>query len=98
LIDDLSRQGVAYMPVFPLGGFTPSQSSTLPSVADRLGAKLIQVVLTWLLHRSPNVLLVPGTSSVAHLRGNPAAAQLILPPEMLAELDGIAAATATKKH
>ena len=90
-IDDLNRQGIAYVPFFPLGGFTPLQSSTLSAVADRLGAKPMQVALAWLLHRSPNILLIPGTSSVAHLRENLAAAELTLSPEILAELDGITA-------
>lgn len=90
-IDDLNQQGIAYVPFFPLGGFTPLQSSTLSAVADRLGAKPMQVALAWLLHRSPNILLIPGTSSVAHLRENLAAAELTLSPETLAELDGIAA-------
>jgi pyridoxine 4-dehydrogenase len=97
LIDDSARQGIAYVPFFPLGGFTPLQSSTLSTVADRLGAKPMQVALAWLLHRSPNILLIPGTSSVAHLRENLAAAQLRLSPETLAELDGIAA-TAEAGH
>jgi pyridoxine 4-dehydrogenase len=92
LIDDLARQGIAYVPFFPLGGFTPLQSSTLSSVASRLGATPLQVALAWLLHRSPNILLIPGTSSVAHLRENLATGQLTLSPETLAELDGIAAA------
>ena len=92
LIDDLARQGIAYVPFFPLGGFTPLQSSTLSAVADRLGTKPMQVALAWLLHRSPNILLIPGTSSVAHLRENLAAAQLTLSPQTLAELEGIAAA------
>jgi pyridoxine 4-dehydrogenase len=92
LIDDLARQGIAYVPFFPLGGFTPLQSSTLSSVADRLAATPMQVALAWLLHRSPNILLIPGTSSVAHLHENLASAQLTLSPETLAELDGIAAA------
>jgi pyridoxine 4-dehydrogenase len=92
LIDDLARQGIAYVPFFPLGGFSPLQSSTLSDVASRLGATPMQVALAWLLHRSPNILLIPGTSSVAHLRENLAAAQLILDSETLAELDGIAAA------
>ena len=98
LIDDLARQGIAYVPFFPLGGFTPLQSSTLSAVADRLGAKPMQVALAWLLRRSPNILLIPGTSSVAHLRENLAAAQLALSPETLAELDGIAADTVAMKH
>ena len=91
LIDDLVRQGIAYVPFFPLGGFTPLQSSTLSSVADRLGTRPMQVALAWLLHRSPNILLIPGTSSVTHLRENLAAGQLALTSETLTELDGIAA-------
>jgi aryl-alcohol dehydrogenase-like predicted oxidoreductase len=94
LIDDLARRGIAYVPFFPLGGFTPLQSSTLSDVARRLGATPMQVALAWLLHRSPNVLLIPGTSSVAHLRENLAASELTLSPETLAELDGISAAAA----
>jgi pyridoxine 4-dehydrogenase len=95
LIDDLARQGIAYVPFFPLGGFSPLQSSTLSAVAERIGATPLQVALAWLLRRSPNILLIPGTSSVAHLRENLAAAQLILAPEDMAELDGIAAAEKT---
>ena len=98
LIDDLARQGIAYVPFFPLGGFTPLQSSTLSSVANRLGAKPMQVALAWLLHRSPNILLIPGTSSLAHLRENLAAAQLSLSKETLAELDGIATEAPLGKH
>ena len=94
LIDDLARQGIAYVPFFPLGGFTPLQSSTLSDVASRLGATPMQVALAWLLHRSPNILLIPGTSSPAHLRENLAAGQFTLSAEILAELDGIAAAPA----
>jgi pyridoxine 4-dehydrogenase len=90
LIDDLARQGIAYVPFFPLGGFSPLQSSTLSSVADRLGVTPMPVALAWLLHRSPNILLIPGTSSVGHLRENLAAAQLTLSTETLAELNGIA--------
>ncbi|MEA3108648.1 MAG: pyridoxine 4-dehydrogenase [Gammaproteobacteria bacterium] len=90
LIDDLARQGIAYVPFFPLGGFTPLQSSTLSDVAVRLGSTPMQVALAWLLHRSPNILLIPGTSSVAHLRENLAAGQLTLSPQTLAELDRIA--------
>jgi pyridoxine 4-dehydrogenase len=85
LIDDLARAGIAYVPFFPLGGFSPLQSSTLSSVADRLGATPMQVALAWLLHRSPNILLIPGTSSVAHLRENLAAGQLALSAQTLAE-------------
>ena len=97
LIDDLARQGIAYVPFFPLGGFTPLQSSALSAVADRLGAAPMQVALAWLLHRSPNILLIPGTSSVAHLRENLAASQLTLSPQALAELDGIASAAGAMK-
>jgi pyridoxine 4-dehydrogenase len=92
LIDDLAKQGIPYVPFFPLGGFTPLQSSTLSDVAGRLGATPMQVALAWLLHRSPNILLIPGTSSVAHLRENLAAEQLRLSPQVLEELDGIAEA------
>jgi pyridoxine 4-dehydrogenase len=98
LIDDLARRGIAYVPFFPLGGFTPLQSSTLSAVADRLGAKPMQVALAWLLHRSSNILLIPGTSSVAHLRENLAAGQLTLSSQSLAELDGIAAAAVGVQH
>jgi pyridoxine 4-dehydrogenase len=98
LIDQLAGQGIAYVPFFPLGGFTPLQSSTLSEVAARLNATSMQVALAWLLHRSPNILLIPGTSSVAHLRENLAAAQLRLTPDVLAELEGIAAATETVHH
>jgi aryl-alcohol dehydrogenase-like predicted oxidoreductase len=90
LIDDLAREGIAYVPFFPLGGFTPLQSSTLSDVASRLGATPMQVALAWLLQRSPNILLIPGTSSLAHLRENLAAGQLTLSPQVLAELKGIA--------
>src|SRR5262249_25859553 len=91
-VDDLARRGIPYVPFFPLGGFTPLQSSTLSDVAGRLGATPMQVALAWLLHRSPNILLIPGTASRGHLRENLAAADLTLPAEALAELDGIAAA------
>jgi aryl-alcohol dehydrogenase-like predicted oxidoreductase len=96
-IDDLGRQGIAYVPFFPLGGFTPLQSSTLSAVAEHLNAKPMQVALAWLLHRSPNILLIPGTSSVAHLRENLGAAELTLSEETLKELDGIAASAVTAK-
>ena len=92
LVDGLARQGVAYVPFFPLGGFTPLQSSTLSDAAGRLGATPMQVALAWLLYRSPNILLIPGTSSVAHLRENLLAGELTLSPEIIAELDGIAPA------
>jgi aryl-alcohol dehydrogenase-like predicted oxidoreductase len=97
LIDDLARQGIAYVPFFPLGGFTPLQSSTLSEVAGRIGATPMQIALAWLRHRSPNVLLIPGTSSVAHLRENLAAAELRLSPDILAELDGVAATVAIER-
>lgn len=92
MIGDLARAGVAYVPFFPLGGFTPLQSSVLSDVAARLRATPMQVALAWLLRRAPNILLIPGTSSVAHLRENLAAAELDLPNDALRELDGIAKA------
>lgn len=94
VIDDLARDGIPYVPFFPLGGFTPLQSSTLNDVAEKLGATPMQVALAWLLRRSPNILLIPGTSSVAHLRENLAAAELTLPDDAIKALDGIAGATA----
>ncbi len=90
LIDELARDGVAYVPFFPLGGFTPLQSSILTDVAARLEATPMQVALAWLLHRSPNILLIPGTSSLAHLAENGAAARLALPADILGELDQVA--------
>jgi pyridoxine 4-dehydrogenase len=89
LIDDLARDGVAYVPFFPLGGFSPLQSSTLSDVAARLNATPMQVALAWLLRRAPNILLIPGTSSVGHLRENLAAAELVLPDDALRDLDEI---------
>ncbi len=89
LIGELAGGGVAYVPFFPLGGFTPLQSSTLSEVAARLGATPMQTALAWLLHRAPNILLIPGTSSVAHLRENLAAAELVLSEEALAQLGAI---------
>jgi aryl-alcohol dehydrogenase-like predicted oxidoreductase len=89
-IDDLAKQHIAYVPFFPLGGFSPLQSSVLETVAASLQATPMQVALAWLLHRSPNILLIPGTSSVAHLRQNLSAATLQLPSEMLADLNSIA--------
>lgn len=89
LIDALAQQGIAYVPFFPLGGFTPLQSSGLQAVADSLGATAMQVALAWLLQRSPNILLIPGTSSVAHLRQNLAAADLVLPQEALDTLNAL---------
>ncbi len=91
LIDDLARDGIPYVPFFPLGGFTPLQSATLSGVAQRLGATPMQVALAWLLRRAPNILLIPGTSSLAHLRENLEAAALDLPDDAMKELDGIAA-------
>ncbi len=88
-IRDLAAQDIAYVPFFPLGGFSPLQSSTLDTVASSLNATPMQVALDWLLRRSPNILLIPGTSSVQHLRENLNAAALHLPPEMIASLDSI---------
>lgn len=89
LIDELAGQGIAYVPFFPLGGFSPLQSSALTAVAARLDATPMSVALAWLLHRSPNILLIPGTSSVAHLRENVTGAALALTDDDLAELDKI---------
>ncbi len=89
-IDALARQGIAYVPFFPLGGFTPLQSAVLEATAASLGATAMQVALAWLLQRAPNILLIPGTSSVKHLRENLAAATLTLTAETTAELDSIA--------
>ena len=89
LIDALAAAGTAYVPFFPLGGFSPLQSATLSDVAARLSATPLQVALAWLLKRAPNILLIPGTSSVAHLRENIAAGELALSDELVAELDGI---------
>lgn len=88
LIDELAGQGIAYVPFFPLGGFSPLQSAALDEVAAALDATPMQVALAWLLQRAPNILLIPGTSSLAHLRQNAAAATLVLPPDALARLDG----------
>jgi aryl-alcohol dehydrogenase-like predicted oxidoreductase len=89
LVEHTAAQGIAYVPYFPLGGFSPLQSTTLNDIAGRLGATPMAVALAWLLHRSPNVLLIPGTSSTAHLRENVAAAALDLPAGVLADLDAI---------
>jgi len=89
-VDELGKQGVAYVPFFPLGGFTPLQSSELDSVAASLETTPMQVALAWLLHRAPNILLIPGTSSVKHLRENLRAAALGLSPETIVKLDSIA--------
>jgi aryl-alcohol dehydrogenase-like predicted oxidoreductase len=90
LIDALAVQGIAYVPYFPLGGFTPLQSDALDAVASRRGASSQAIAIAWLLQRSPNVLLIPGTSSVAHLRENVAAAELTLSDDELDELNAIA--------
>jgi pyridoxine 4-dehydrogenase len=89
-IDELARRGVAYVPFFPLGGFTPLQSSELDAVAGSVSATPMQVALAWLLHRAPNILLIPGTSSLKHLRENLQAAALKLSQETIAKLDSIA--------
>ena len=89
LIDELGQKGIAYVPFFPLGGFSPLQSGTLSAVAQRLGATPMQVALAWLLARAPNILLIPGTSSSGHLKENLAAAELVLADDVLAELEDI---------
>jgi aryl-alcohol dehydrogenase-like predicted oxidoreductase len=89
LVDELAAAGIAYVPFFPLGGFSPLQSASLSAVAADLGATPMQVALAWLLQRAPNILLIPGTSSLAHLRENLAAAELVLPSEALARLNEI---------
>jgi pyridoxine 4-dehydrogenase len=96
-INSLAKQGIAYVPFFPLGGFTPLQSSALDETAVSLHATPMQVALAWLLQRSPNILLIPGTSSIEHLRENLSAATLTLPPEAIAQLDAIHAQTAEAK-
>jgi aryl-alcohol dehydrogenase-like predicted oxidoreductase len=90
LIDELGRDHIAYVPFFPLGGFSPLQSATLSDVAARLGTSPNQVALAWLLHRAPNVLLIPGTASISHLKENLAAETLLLPDDIVVELDGMA--------
>ena len=89
LIDDLAEQGIAYVPFFPLGGFNSLQASALSAVADRQGATPMAVALAWLLRRAPNILLIPGTSSAAHLRENVAGARLSLTDDDVTELDKI---------
>jgi aryl-alcohol dehydrogenase-like predicted oxidoreductase len=89
LIDELAGQGIAYVPFFPLGGFTPIQSSALAEIAAKLGATTMQVALAWLLHRAPNILLIPGTSSLAHLRENIKSAELTLPENAVVALNAI---------
>jgi aryl-alcohol dehydrogenase-like predicted oxidoreductase len=91
LIESLARQGIAYVPYFPLGGFSPLQSEILFEVAEQLETGAMNVALAWLLHRSPNILLIPGTSSLAHLRENVASASIELSSEVLAQLDAVGA-------
>ena len=98
LIADLARDGIAYVPFFPLGGFTPLQSATLSDVAARLGATPMQVALAWLLQRSPNILVIPGTSSIEHLRENLGAARLQLAPEVIADLDSVGGNPLNGRH
>jgi pyridoxine 4-dehydrogenase len=98
LIADLARDGIAYVPFFPLGGFTPLQSTTLSDVATRLGATPMQAALAWLLQRSPNILVIPGTSSIEHLRENLQASTLEIPPEAIAGLDAISANDSNGRH
>jgi aryl-alcohol dehydrogenase-like predicted oxidoreductase len=89
LVDELAGKGIAYVPFFPLGGFTPIQSSALTDIARTVGATPMQVALAWLLQRAPNILLIPGTSSTEHLRENLQAAHLNLTGEILTKLDAI---------
>jgi pyridoxine 4-dehydrogenase len=89
LIDDLAKQGVAYVPFFPMGGFSPLQSSALDATAASLQATPMQIALAWLLQRSPNILLIPGTSSLKHLHENLEASMVKIPNEALADLDSI---------
>jgi len=93
MIDDLARAGIAYVPYFPLGGFSPLQHGALDQAASALGAKPMQVALAWLLNRAPNILLIPGTASLEHLDDNLGAAELYLPDDTLTRLDGIGAAS-----
>ncbi|WP_321947430.1 aldo/keto reductase family oxidoreductase [Paraburkholderia sp. J10-1] len=98
LIDALAAQGIAYVPFFPLGGFTPIQSSALASIAARLDVTPMALALAWLLRRSPNILLIPGTSTLSHLRENVAAAQIDLDDEVLTELDAIGSSDGAAAH
>jgi aryl-alcohol dehydrogenase-like predicted oxidoreductase len=98
LIEHLAKQGIAYVPFFPLGGFTPLQSSVLDAAAASLQVTPMQLALAWLLHRSPNILLIPGTSSITHLRENLAAAALALPSDVIAELNAIAESVRAEAH
>jgi pyridoxine 4-dehydrogenase len=97
-IDDLAAQGIAYVPFFPLGGFTPLQSSALDAAAASLEVTPMQVALAWLLQRSPNILLIPGTSSLAHLCENLQSSTLQIPPEVIADLDVIGGNPSTGRH
>ena len=94
LQDELARHGTAYVPFFPLGGFNPLQSSTLSAVAARLGATPMQVALAWLLRRAPNILLIPGTSSMVHLKENLTATEIVLSDDVVKQLDGVATVAA----
>ena len=94
-IDNLAAQGTAYVPFFPLGGFTPLQSSVIDSIAAKLRATPMQIALAWLFHRAPNILLIPGTSSLAHLQENLAAAELNLPDEVINQLNSVAKTNAS---
>jgi aryl-alcohol dehydrogenase-like predicted oxidoreductase len=98
LVADLARDGIAYVPFFPLGGFSPLQSEELSDVAARLDSTPMQVALAWLLHRSPNILVIPGTSSLNHLRENLKAASLRIPVEVLADLDRVSSAVPVSRH
>jgi pyridoxine 4-dehydrogenase len=98
LVADLARDGIAYVPFFPLGGFTPLQSTTLSDVAGRLSATPMQVALAWLLQRSPNILVIPGTSSIEHLRENLQASALRIPTEAIADLDAIGGNSPSGRH
>jgi pyridoxine 4-dehydrogenase len=98
LIADLARDGIAYVPFFPLGGFNPLQSATLSDVAVRLDATPMQVALAWLLHRSPNILVIPGTSSIEHLRENLQSSMLQIPPAVIADLDAIGGNATNGRH
>jgi pyridoxine 4-dehydrogenase len=97
LVEELAGQGIAYVPFFPLGGFTPIQSSALSTIAEKIGATPMQVALAWLLYRAPNILLIPGTSSLGHLRENMQAGQLKLTDAVRAQLDAIGGATSTPR-
>ena len=97
-ITDLASQGVAYVPFFPLGGFSPLQSSALDAAATSLKATPMQVALAWLLQRSPNILLIPGTSSLEHLRENLQSSLLQIPPEVIADLDAISGNAWSGRH